>query len=89
MNYRIKPLEWEYEEYDNTGFDEREKEWMAFVRFGYFEITKSVGIDTLWVSRIYSDLDYNNYVANSLEEAKEVCQKWWVESLEKCLIKED
>jgi len=89
MNYRIKPLEWEYEEYDDTGFDEREKYWMAYVRFGYFEITKAVGINELSVYRSFGDLDYHYYRANSVEEAKELCEKVWAEELEKCLIKEN
>jgi hypothetical protein len=89
MNYRIKPLEWEYEEYDNTGFDEREKEWMAFTRFGHFEITKAVGIDDLLICRDFGGSDYHYYRKDSVEEAKELCEKLWVETLEECLIKEN
>jgi len=88
MKYRIKPLKWEYEEYDPEDIiDAREKEWLAFTRLGHFRITKTFGIDDLYVCRDFGGTDYHYYSSNSVEEAKELCEKVWKEEIEKCLIK--
>lgn len=87
MNYRIKPLEWEYRDTSRI-YTDVEKEWMAITGLAYFTIQKHRNDDELLVKSVFSNYDYTYYSANSLEEAKELCKRVWIESIEKCLIKE-
>ena len=87
MNYRIKPLEWEYRDTSKI-YTDVEKEWMAMTGLAYFTIQKYGNDDELLVKSVFSDSDYMYYSANSLEESKELCERIWTEKLEKCLIKE-
>ena len=88
MLYEIKPLEWKYRNTSKIYIDV-EKEWMAITGLAYFTIQKYRNNGKLLVKSVFSDHDYMYYNTNSLKEAKELCEKVWIENLEECLIEKE
>jgi len=88
MNYKIKPLEWEYEDISGI-YDDLEGEWSAYNVFGCFFIKKYKDKDELLVSCVFYGSDRTYYDANSLEDGKRICEKIWEDRLKKCLIEDN